>query len=93
MIAEPPLDGAVHDSATLESPAVPARLVGCPGTANGVDVTVDDAVPVPTAFTVETLNVYSVPLVRPVTIPFAVALVPSENVDHDVPASDEYSNL
>jgi hypothetical protein len=37
----------------------------------------------PRLFLAETRNVYSVPLVSPVTVAEAVVEAPSENVDHD----------
>ena len=67
-------------------PEVPATLVGAPGVVTGV--TADDAVetvPVPTALVALTLNVYGVPLVKPVTVALAVVEVPSANVVHVVP--------
>ena len=67
-------------------PEVPATLVGAPGTVRGV--TADDAVetvPVPAALVALTLNVYGVPLVKPVTVALAVVEVPSANVVHVVP--------
>ena len=87
MIAEPPLlEGAVHVSETCALPAVPATDVGAPGGDTGV--TADDAVdtvPVPAALVALTLNVYAVPLVKPVTVAAAVVDVPSVNVVHVVP--------
>ena len=80
MIALPPFEaGAVHESATEASPAVPETAVGAPGAVcAAVGVIAADAVesaPVPTAFVAATLNVYAVPFVRPVTVR-VVAVVP-----------------
>jgi hypothetical protein len=54
---------------------------------------VADAVPVPAAFTADTLNVYVVECDSPVTVVDAVVEVPSVNVVHVVPLSDEYSTV
>ena len=58
--------GADHDNDTWVLPAVPERPVGAPGDVTGTAEAVPDAVPVPTALTADTLNVYVVPLVSPV---------------------------
>ena len=70
MIAEPPsLAGAFQERATCALPAVAVRLVGIPGTDTGItEFDADDAELVPTAFVAVTVNVYAVPLVRPVTV-------------------------
>ena len=55
-MAEPPLFGAVHESETCVLPAVAASPVGAAGTARGVDVTVEDVLPVPAALVADTRN-------------------------------------
>ena len=50
-----------------------------------------DAAPVPEIFVALTLNVYEVALTRPVTVVERIVLVGSANIDHAVPALDEYS--
>jgi hypothetical protein len=52
---------------------------------------VSDAVPVPTALTAETRNVYVVECESPVTVVDAVVEMPSANVLHVEPLSEEYS--
>jgi hypothetical protein len=48
---------------------VPDTAVGAPGTANGVTAAdADEAAPVPIAFVAVTVNVYAVPLLKPVTV-------------------------
>ena len=86
MIAEPPLlEGAVQVNATCVLPAVPATFVGAPGGAAGVTgLDVADVLR-PTALIVETLSVYAVPLVKPVTVVVAAVDVPSSNTVHVVP--------
>ena len=54
---------------------------------------VSDVVPVPAAVTAEIRNVYVVECDRPVTVVDAVVEVPSVNVVHVVPLSDEYSTV
>jgi hypothetical protein len=54
---------------------------------------VAEAVPVPVALVAETWNVYVVECDRPVTVVDAVVEVPSVNVVHVVPLSDEYSTV
>ena len=50
-------------------PCVAVPIVGAPGTVTGVtEFEADEAVPVPTAFLAVAVNVYAVPLVRPVTV-------------------------
>ncbi len=79
MIALPPLEGAVHDTVACPSPGVAFTPVGAPGTvAAGTGVTAvegNDAAPVPTPLVAVTVNVYGVPLVRPVTFAEVPALV------------------
>jgi hypothetical protein len=89
---DPPVPPAVHDNATCVLPPTPLTAVGAPGVVYGVtDAESADAGPVPAALTAETRNTYAVPLVSPVTVADAVADVPSSNVVHVTPASDEYS--
>jgi hypothetical protein len=52
---------------------------------------VSDVVPVPAALTAEIRNVYVVECDRPVTVADVVVEVPSVNVAHVEPLSDEYS--
>ena len=50
-------------------PAVAVTAVGAPGTVNGVTAALaDDAREVPATLVAVTVNVYAVPLVRPVTV-------------------------
>jgi len=70
LIEAPPFDtGAVHDTTDwLLAAPVATTPVGAPGTVDGT--TADDAVeaePVPDTFVAVTVNVYGVPLARPVT--------------------------
>jgi hypothetical protein len=82
VIAEPPLlAGAVHDTPAWALPAVPPTPVGAPGTVRGVTAALAaDAAEVPAALVAVTVNVYAVPLVRPVTVadvaPVVVAVAP-----------------
>ena len=71
MIAEPPLlAGAAKLTAALPLLPLAAMPVGAPGAiAAGVTAAeAPEAVPVPTLFVAVTVNVYAVPLVRPVTV-------------------------
>jgi hypothetical protein len=54
---------------------------------------VSEAVPVPAALTADTRNVYVVLFASPVTVVDAVVEVPSVNVVHVEPLSDEYSTV
>ena len=68
--AEPPLDaGAVNATvADVDPAAATAPMVGAPGTVAGVTgAEAADAAEVPPAFVAVAVNVYAVPLVRPVT--------------------------
>jgi hypothetical protein len=70
VIAEPPLfTGAVNVTIACPFPATAVTPVGAPGTVTGVTEfdAVDDAL-VPIAFVAVTVNVYAVPLTRPVTV-------------------------
>ena len=94
MSADPPFEaGAVHDRATSATPWVAVRPVGAPAVVAVATLAVADAVPVPAALTAETLNVYVVECDRPVTVVDAVVEVPSANVVHVEPLSDEYSTV
>jgi hypothetical protein len=70
VIAEPPFEaGADQETSTLPSAASPATFVGASGTVAGVtELLAPDPLPVPAEFVAVTVNVYSVPLVRPVTV-------------------------
>ena len=70
VIAEPPVDaGGVNVTVACALPAVALPIVGAPGTAAGVTLLEGaEAGPVPTAFVAVTVNVYAVPLVRPLTM-------------------------
>lgn len=70
MIAPPLLAGAVHDTVASAAPAEAVTEVGAPGTA-AAGVTEEDAeelTELPMAFVATTVNVYAVPLVRPVIV-------------------------
>ena len=69
MMAEPPFDaGAENDTDPRPSPGLVALMVGGPGTVAGTTFTVADAAPVPAAFDAVTEQLYTVPLVSPVTL-------------------------
>ena len=74
MIALPPLlDGADQDTTAELSPNTPDTSVGTPGTVTGTTALDEvDAEPVPTLLVAVTVNVYEVPLVRPVTVQLVV---------------------
>ena len=92
MSADPPSEvGAVHARATWPIPWVAVRLVGAPAVVAVATLAVSDVVPVPAALTAEIRNVYVVECDRPVTVVDAVVEVPSVNVVHVVPLSEEYS--
>ena len=60
--------GAVNVTLACALPAVAVPMIGALGTAAGVTAfDAGDAAPVPTLFVAVTVNVYDVPLVRPVT--------------------------
>ena len=67
---DPPLSvGADHETSTLSSPGVPAILLTAPGATRGVAGSDGNEYrPLPAALTAATLNVYAVPLMRPVTV-------------------------
>ena len=94
MTADPPFeDGAVHERSTSAIPVVADNAVGGSGSETVATLAVSDVVPVPAAFTADTLNVYVVECERPVTAVDAVVEVPSVNVVHVEPLSDEYSTV
>ncbi len=70
MIAEPPFEtGALKVMVACPLPAVAVPIVGAPGTVEGtIELLVAEAVLVPLAFVAVTVNVYVVPLLRPVTV-------------------------
>jgi hypothetical protein len=71
VIALPPFDGAVQDTTAWASPAAAVTPVGAAGAVAPAGVTAEEAAeagPVPTALVADTVNVYAVPLVRPVTV-------------------------
>jgi len=79
VIAEPPLEpGAENVTVAWPFPRVAVPIVGASGTVAGVtEFDALDAVLVPTLFVAVTVNVYAVPLVRPVIVigdepPYAV---------------------
>ena len=69
-MAEPPFDaGAVKATLACALPPVAVPMVGAPGTVDGVTLfDAADAAPWPFALVARTVNVYAVPLVRPVTV-------------------------
>src|ERR1035437_3034199 len=83
VIAEPPLlTGAVHDTTAWAFPGVAVTAIGAPGTVLGVTAALAlDAGEVPAALAAVTVNVYAVPLVRPVTVavvaPVVLTVAPS----------------
>ena len=92
MSADPPFAaGAVHDSVASVPSGVAVRPVGAPAVVAVATLAVSDAVPVPAALTAEIRNVYVVECDRPVTVADAVVEVPSVNVVHVEPLSEEYS--
>ena len=63
------LAGGVNVTVALALPAVATPIVGAPGTVAGVTLfEAADGGPVPIALVAVTVNVYAVPLVRPVTV-------------------------
>ena len=69
-MAEPPLLlGALNVTVASPFPRVAVPMVGASGAVAGVTLfEAADADPVPTAFVAVTVNVYAVPLVRPITV-------------------------
>jgi hypothetical protein len=72
---------------------VAAKPVGTPAVVAVATLAVADVVLVPATLAAETRNVYVVECDRPVTVVDAVVEVPSVNVVHVVPLSDEYSTV
>ena len=70
MIADPPSDdGALHVTVACPFPAVADTLVGVPGVVAGVTASeAAEALLVPVLLVAETVKVYAVPFVRPVTV-------------------------
>ena len=68
MIVAPPLPGAAQVTVASPLPRVALTAVGAPGLVAGVTaLEAAESEPAPTALTAWTLNVYVVPLARPVT--------------------------
>ena len=79
MIAEPPVDGgAVHDTTAWVLPETPDTAVGAPGPVAGVTAEETPELQ-PTLFVAFTVNVYAVPLVRPVTVQVVAVVVEQVN--------------
>ena len=75
----PPLPGAVQVTWAAPLPAVADTALGEPGAVGAAGVTLLDAAEaglVPTLLVAVTVNVYAVPLVRPVTVAAGVAGFP-----------------
>ena len=72
IVAPPSLAGAAKLTVTLEFPRVAVTIPGASGTVAGVTgVTLPDAAdaaPVPTLLVAVTVNTYTVPFVRPLTV-------------------------
>ena len=66
----PPFDdGAVNDTVACPLPRTAVTPVGAPGTVAGtIELLVDEGELVPTALVAVTVNVYVVPLVKPVIV-------------------------
>jgi hypothetical protein len=83
VIAEPPsATGAVHDTTACAFPGVAVTAVGAPGTVLGVTAALGkEASELPAALAAVSVNVYAVPLVRPVTVavvaPVVLTVAPS----------------
>jgi hypothetical protein len=71
------LAGAIHDTTDwVDSNDVPATPVGAPAITDGITVfDGSDALLIPARFVAVTVNVYSVPLVRPVTVQVVAVVV------------------
>jgi hypothetical protein len=68
--------GAVHDTTACVEPNTPDTPVGEPGTVAGTTAPETlEAELVPALFVAVTVNMYEVPLVRPVTVQLVVAVV------------------
>jgi hypothetical protein len=87
-MVDPPLfDGAVNVTEACAFPAVAVPIVGAPGTVTVAGVTLfeaADAAPVPTELVAVTINVYAVPLVRPLTVIGLAVAVPVRLPGFDV---------
>ena len=93
-MTEPPLEGGGQKRLVVDPPRnCTVKPVGAAGTVAVVELAVVDAVPVPAALTAETRNVYVVECDSPVTVVDVVVEVPSVNVVHVEPLSDEYSTV
>jgi len=77
VIAEPPLLAGVVQVTTAEAlPGVADTAVGAPGTVLGVIAALgDDAGETPTLLVAVTVNVYEVPLVKPLTVTLVPMIV------------------
>jgi len=86
VIALPPFDdGAIQETTADESPNTPDTPVGTLGTVAGTtDAEALDAEPVPALFVAVTVNVYEVPLVRPLTAQLVVVDVHVNEPGDDV---------
>jgi hypothetical protein len=85
-VGVPPVAGPVsafHVTVAVVSPADSVSPVGANGTPTGMLTTCADW-PVPRFVTVVTRNVYTTPLVSPVTVPLVLVETPSANVDQTV---------
>src|SRR4029453_16797062 len=60
--------GAVHDSLAFATPASAMTPVGAPGTPGVTALDLVDSGPVPAASMAATVNMYVVPLAKPVTV-------------------------
>jgi hypothetical protein len=80
VIGDPPVDDAVNVIVASPFPPVATTLVGALGVVAGVtELLVPDGMLVPTALVAVTVNVYAVPLFKPVTViglPVEVANAP-----------------
>jgi hypothetical protein len=73
----PPLEGAVQLTTAEPLPAVAVTAVGAAGGPAGVTAAdCDEGRPVPTALVADTVKVYAVPLVNPVTVPVVAGGLP-----------------
>ena len=69
MVDPPLLAGAVHDTDADPTPPVAVPIAGAPGVLAGTtEFEALDGFPVPTPFVADTLKVYAVPRVSPVTV-------------------------
>jgi ABC-type cobalamin transport system permease subunit len=81
IMTDPPVLGAVQETATCSFPAIPDTPVGAEGTVTGVTEGLGaEGTEDPTEFVATTVNVYAWPLVNPKTVavvPLVVAVSPS----------------